>query len=709
MLSQAPSPITNYTIQAALQISNHTIGASTTVNYVNHTPVSLDEIIFRLYPNAFYPEGHITIESVRHAASNLSYSISGEDSTILNVSLVTAPGPGSLLPKANVTLKISYQIKVPTRPNRFGWYNTTSPELLVYNLGNWHPIVSVYDERGWHTAPYVFNFESFYAEAATYEAYITTPENYVVAATGELQAVTASLGTLTWHWRTGPVRDFTWVASPHYQTSSIVVNGVNITSYHTAAHSLGGQQILHVANRSLRILGSLFGPYPWPSLRIVETVPGSAGMEYPQLVMISQGLYSDSSTLSPLETVVVHEIGHQWIPFTIGTDSYAEPWIDEGFASYAELAYVEYVYGAAERHNYRRQKLASYWVFVGEWGDDSINQSMDYWQTHTGYFDIVYGKASLVMDMLRHQLGNTTFYEAWQHAYQSTLHRNLRAADLQRLFEDAVGSPLDWFFDKWVFGSGVVTLNISNAAVHQDPQGWAITMQLIQTQEPPIALQVPLQLVTAGAVEVKWVWVNASRTTNATLTTSNRPIWLNLDPRDLLLVKYGQRTIYLGESPPQAKVESCDVGGTRKDRFNSDEVVYVNGTGFLPSTTYNLYVVVDTRWIEGVVLPARIQDTIETVVSDASGNIHPTVVWDPPLTMGKYDVVIDTNGNGHYEEGIDAIDDRDIEVSAGFFVPEFPSPAILPLLMMATLLATAILKEDTHEGSRLHAMELRRN
>jgi len=60
------------------------------------------------------------------------------------------------------------------------------------------------------------------------------------------------------------------------------------------------------------------------------------------------------------------------------------------------------------------------------------------------------------------------------------------------------------------------------------------------------------------------------------------------------------------------------------------------------------------------------------------------------LTTGKYDIVIDVNRNGHYDEGIDALDDHDIEVTAGFFIPEFPSFLILLLFLMTTLLAVIV-------------------
>jgi hypothetical protein len=69
------------------------------------------------------------------------------------------------------------------------------------------------------------------------------------------------------------------------------------------------------------------------------------------------------------------------------------------------------------------------------------------------------------------------------------------------------------------------------------------------------------------------------------------------------------------------------------------------------------------------------------VSSDSSGNIPPTAVWSGPLTLGKYDVVVDVNGNGVYDEVVDALDDNDVEVTAGFFViPEFLFGTILGLL-----------------------------
>lgn len=676
-------PLTNYTISVKLNTTEHTVSGETRAEYVNYANVSLSEVVFRLYPNAFKPDGNITIFSIRHAGFNLSYTVHGVDMTILTVDLVTAPGPGAIAPGANITLDLEYVVYVPRKPDRFGWYSTSFPEeFLVYNLGNWHPIAAVHDERGWNTPPYVFNFESFYSEVASYEVYVEVPEEFTVAATGELQTVTSNSGRQMWHWKTGPVRDFTWCTSPNYHTSNIHVNGVNVTSYYTTSHQAGGQRVLQTANKCLSIFSDLFGPYAWSTLSIVETSLASAGMEYPQLVMINHHLYDDPSTLSPLESVTAHEIGHEWVPFTVGTDSYAEPWIDEGFASYTEFAFLEYSYGSEERQSHRRNELESYRFFVYEWGDDTINQSMDYWVQSPGYLDTVYNKASLVIDMLRHQMGNNAFYEAWKYVYQTALHKNIRASDLQRFFEESVGEPLGWFFNQWIFGKGVITVSLDEASTYDTGVGWTVNFTLNQAQDDKIRLRVPIQILTTNSSELFWVWMDTAPETGVSLSVSSQPLRLILDPEELLLCWYSNRSIDL----TGRWIESCNQNGERRDSFTRTEDVYLCGIGFLPSTTYDVYIVRDVvSWTDNMTIPSRVLNTTSEISSNSTGGIPPVNLWRGPLNLGKFDVVIDVDGDGKYDERVDVLDDNDLEITAGLFIPEFTMLITLLFVMVATL------------------------
>lgn len=147
----------------------------------------------------------------------------------------------------------------------------------------------------------------------------------------------------------------------------------------------------------------------------------------------------------------------------------------------------------------------------------------------------------------------------------------------------------------------------------------------------------------------------------------------------------------LSFSPPPI-IESCNPSGSKKDVFSLGETVYLNGSGYSSSTSYDLYIVEDVEpWTNGLLIPARVADTLTTVSSDPSGNILPTAVWGNPQTVGRYDIIVDVNGNGQYDADIDALDDNDVEVTAGFIVPEFSS--ILLIFIVATLLSAILLKK----------------
>jgi hypothetical protein len=130
----------------------------------------------------------------------------------------------------------------------------------------------------------------------------------------------------------------------------------------------------------------------------------------------------------------------------------------------------------------------------------------------------------------------------------------------------------------------------------------------------------------------------------------------------------------------QPTIGSCDGTGATKDVFSSDEPVYVTGTGYSPNQTYDIYVVSETDWVDGMTIPARIQDTVTSLSSNSLGNIILTIVRNTPLAPGKYDILVDVNGNGKYDANVDALYNNKIVATAGFsLIPEYLFGTILGL------------------------------
>jgi len=150
-----------------------------------------------------------------------------------------------------------------------------------------------------------------------------------------------------------------------------------------------------------------------------------------------------------------------------------------------------------------------------------------------------------------------------------------------------------------------------------------------------------------------------------------------------------QISTYADLSFPAPLIESCSASGTEKNSFNLYEDVRANGSGFLPNATYDFYIVNDVgTWTDGMSIPTRVSGTATSITSDTNGIVLPTMVWMDPSTVGAYDMLVDVNKNGLYDEGIDALDSNDVQVTAGFVIPEFP---VLSALMLFQLVVFAVI------------------
>jgi len=141
--------------------------------------------------------------------------------------------------------------------------------------------------------------------------------------------------------------------------------------------------------------------------------------------------------------------------------------------------------------------------------------------------------------------------------------------------------------------------------------------------------------------------------------------------------------------PAQEPIRSSDNLGNEKNTFNSSEKVYVT----LPATgeTIRLYAVADqTTWTNGTLLADVSGDGYEELTLNTNGT-QIVELWSPPLTNGDYDIVVDKNSNGVYDEGIDVVDSFTL---VGFdVIPEFPSFLAIPLFMVLAMSAVVFTKK----------------
>ncbi len=160
-----------------------------------------------------------------------------------------------------------------------------------------------------------------------------------------------------------------------------------------------------------------------------------------------------------VESLVAHELAHQWFGDLLTCRDWGQGWLNEGFATYSEYIWREHIHGRDEAALELLDWADQYF------GEDSrryrrpiatnvYDEPIDVFDHH------LYEKGGLVLHMLRRLLGEAPFWKALGHYVAKHRTSSVTTQDLARSVEEATGRGLDWFFDQWIHKAGHPELKI---------------------------------------------------------------------------------------------------------------------------------------------------------------------------------------------------------------------------------------------------------
>jgi outer membrane protein assembly factor BamB len=133
-------------------------------------------------------------------------------------------------------------------------------------------------------------------------------------------------------------------------------------------------------------------------------------------------------------------------------------------------------------------------------------------------------------------------------------------------------------------------------------------------------------------------------------------------------------------------VWSTDSAGNSKATFNLTDNVYVRGQGFPADTSVTIYLIPDGA----DALPSnKVANAFAT--TNGIGDLPVTLVWSQPLTLGEYDIWVDVNQNGVFDEG-DVWNSQSIGIYRFDVIPEFPTLISVLLILIIPTVAIALYK-----------------
>ena len=346
----------HYNMDLNLDTEKNTIGGHVEFTFYNDSEADWDKLCLRDYSSLFInaeTAGYDGALKTHGATTKIENIVDGRSNEKIemerdkDVSVVWLPLATKLAPGEKMTLSYDFEAKIPTVADRYGVQDG------VFNVTNFYPILAEYTKDGWSHEKFFNCGECFYSEISDYDVKITLPSDTTILTTGLENGETTTDGKKTQSFHADCVRDFVFCASKDFK----VIEGDYKDTHIRVAYIEGetpesnksfAEQSLSASIESLRVFGEAFGEYPYKDLEVVLAPIDAGGMEYPNLVIITNQIdktmeadpdYLNDYIKHTCAEVVSHEIGHQWFMGIIGSNSGMQPWLDESFASYTEVVY----------------------------------------------------------------------------------------------------------------------------------------------------------------------------------------------------------------------------------------------------------------------------------------------------------------------------------------------------------------------------------
>jgi hypothetical protein len=394
--------VASYLIHVELDPARHTLTAHETVTWQNPTFDPVPDLWFHLYLNAFKGPGttfmrererdgqplcragewgHIDVTRLVAAGADLTARLAFErpdDGNADDETVVRVPLPAPVGPRGTITVEIDF---TATQPRVIARTGHVGPDFHL--VAQWFPKLGVYEPRaaagggGWRCHQQ-HALSEFFADYGRYEVWITVPLDVTVAATGWCGRPTRLSGDrMAYRYEQEDVHDFAFVAQrglydlrrafvadlhrdPALEErlrrlgvpeADIRLTDVDVRLIVGPEHVSQADRFFAAAFAALRDMGYRYGRYPYTNLTIVDPPPlaaSAAGMEYPTFVT-SQTAYLPRGADEGPENVTLHELAHQHFYGLLGSNEVEEPWLDEGFASYAAARTFAGAYGDVPR------------------------------------------------------------------------------------------------------------------------------------------------------------------------------------------------------------------------------------------------------------------------------------------------------------------------------------------------------------------------
>ena len=349
-----------------------------------------------------------------------------------------------------IEVAIAYSVEHPQRGLYFIAPDKNYPNkpLQVWTQGEDE------DSRFW------FPCFDYPGQLATSEIRVKVPKHLMAISNGELVETLEEADSKIFHWVQKQVHPtyLMTLAVGDFAELRDEWQGKPITYYVEQGREEDARRSMGKTPEMVEFFSQTFGyPYAYPKYAQVcvdDFIFG--GMENTSTTLLTDRCLLDERAALDnrgTESLVAHELAHQWFGDLVVIKHWSHAWIKEGMASYAEVLWTDHEYGADAAAYYLLDEARSYL------SEDSrryrrpivthiYREAIELYDRH------LYEKGACVYHMIRAALGDELFFKSVKTFLEDNAFQTVETVDLLRAIEKATGRNLQYLFDQYVFRGG---------------------------------------------------------------------------------------------------------------------------------------------------------------------------------------------------------------------------------------------------------------
>ncbi len=465
--------------------------------------------------------------------------------------------------------------------------STVSDSGLSFSYHNGTKIVSTLSEptgaKSWLPLKDV-PYDKVYSEMC-----ITVPDTFFAVSNGILDSIKYGSGKASFYWREiHPIAP--------YLISFAVTNYANFSETYHFNDGDSMPLVFYVypedysdaltdfsnVHYMLDFFNNYFGKYPYSDEKYgMAEFSWRPSMEHQTLTSISYRMITGDHWY---DYVYAHELSHQWWGDLVTCATWKDIWLNEGFATYSDAMYHQYMYGDSVFQK-RMSDFKHYYFIDDSSARYSVYDPLYMWRA------TVYEKGAWILNMLRGIVSDSVFKTilgAYRSKYEFS---SVTSNDFISVCDSVYDNNLNWFFDEWLFKAGYPEYRLSFVS-NRDSSGNFITkIALSQEQDTtdntPYVFRMPIKLkLLTDSSDTCFDFTDSLRIDTFIMQTRDSVVDMVFDPDSLILktvqykpwgirekrstgegnrisIKYGSHCIYVSGAGRESSYTLTDISGRR--------------------------------------------------------------------------------------------------------------------------------------------------